>query len=364
MANQVYANNREIACKKASGKAICAFPDVCFTPPQTPATPPGVPIPYPNTGMASDTTKGSKKTKISGKEIMLKNQSHFKTSYGDEAGCAPKKGLLTSKNKGKIYFKAWSMDVKVEGKNAVRHLDLTTHNHASEIGQTPPWPYLDATALEAEDSPCAKYVPAIKEQCPPPPRSRARGQDFHAGGLAETPVPGPQDNTSKECCEARKCMLVPESPVKRCKDCGKTPHHPVPAAELLESRKPGERRGAPAVGNYRPNKAPCICAEGDHHDSREEKAPFRLKEHGRLGAEFAKQRNDKVTDATKYTFASASEIAAAAVEKITGCDKGCIKQQLDKGHEAMDVKPDDTLRMSPQKADVPETLPPSAAPAI
>ncbi len=37
--------------------AICAFPDVCFTPPQTPATPPGVPIPYPNTGMASDTTE-------------------------------------------------------------------------------------------------------------------------------------------------------------------------------------------------------------------------------------------------------------------------------------------------------------------
>ncbi len=38
------------------GQSICAFPDVCFTPPKTPATPPGVPIPYPNTGMASDST--------------------------------------------------------------------------------------------------------------------------------------------------------------------------------------------------------------------------------------------------------------------------------------------------------------------
>ncbi|MBV2091711.1 MAG: DUF4150 domain-containing protein, partial [Candidatus Thiodiazotropha sp. (ex Ctena orbiculata)] len=52
MANDVYANGRELSCKKADGKSICSFPDVCFTPPQTPATPPGVPIPYPNTGMA------------------------------------------------------------------------------------------------------------------------------------------------------------------------------------------------------------------------------------------------------------------------------------------------------------------------
>ena len=44
------------------------FPDVCFTPPQTPATPPGVPIPYPNTGMASDTTDGSSSVKIGAKK--------------------------------------------------------------------------------------------------------------------------------------------------------------------------------------------------------------------------------------------------------------------------------------------------------
>ncbi|MDV6792615.1 DUF4150 domain-containing protein, partial [Pseudomonas aeruginosa] len=47
MANEVYANNMEISCKAASGKSIAAFPDVCFTPPQAPPTPMGVPIPYP-----------------------------------------------------------------------------------------------------------------------------------------------------------------------------------------------------------------------------------------------------------------------------------------------------------------------------
>src|SRR5947208_7261243 len=120
----------EISCKAGQGKSICAFPDVCFTPPQTPATPPGVPIPYPNTGMDSDTTDGSKTVQISGQEVMLKNKSYFKKSTGDEAGCAPKKGVVTSKNMGKVYFNAWSMDVKFEGENVVRNLDITTHNHA------------------------------------------------------------------------------------------------------------------------------------------------------------------------------------------------------------------------------------------
>jgi hypothetical protein len=150
MANDVFANGREISCKAGSGKSICAFPDVCFTPPENPTTPPGVPIPYPNTGMTSDTTSGSKNVKVSNKEVMLKNKSYFKKSTGDEAGSAAKKGVVTSVNRGKVYFNSWSMDVKIEGQNVVRHLDLTTHNHASQPGQTPPWPYADTMAFDAE----------------------------------------------------------------------------------------------------------------------------------------------------------------------------------------------------------------------
>ncbi|MCC8392302.1 DUF4150 domain-containing protein [Paraburkholderia sp. MMS20-SJTR3] len=155
MANQVYANNMEISCKAAAGKSICAFPDVCMTPPQTPATPPGVPIPYPNTGMASDTSDGSSTVQISGQEVMLKNKSYFKRSTGDEAGCAPKKGVVTSKNMGKVYFTAWSMDVKLENENVVRMMDLTTHNHGSVPGNTTPWPYIDEMAALQGDGPCA-----------------------------------------------------------------------------------------------------------------------------------------------------------------------------------------------------------------
>ena len=52
--------------------------------------------------------------------------------------------MITSVNKGKVYFNAWSMDVKFEGENVVRHLDITTHNHASFPGNSPTWPFLDA----------------------------------------------------------------------------------------------------------------------------------------------------------------------------------------------------------------------------
>jgi Toxin PAAR-like domain len=149
MPNTVYANMMEVCCKASMGSSICAFPDVCFTPPLTPATPPGVPIPYPNTGMASDCTGGSRTVKVSGQEAMLKNASYFKRSMGDEAGCAPKKNVVTSQNMGKVYFNMWSMDVQIEGENVVRNLDITTHNHASPPPGTPPMPHTSSLSAPA-----------------------------------------------------------------------------------------------------------------------------------------------------------------------------------------------------------------------
>lgn len=144
MGTNVNANGFPVACKAASGKAIAAFPDVCFTPPETIVTPPGVPIPYPNTAMISDMTDGSKDVKIGGDEVCLKDASNISQTSGDEAGSAAKKGVVSSDQMAKAYFIAWSMDVKVEGKNVDRSLDMTTHNHASAIpGNTPPCMYMD-----------------------------------------------------------------------------------------------------------------------------------------------------------------------------------------------------------------------------
>src|SRR5687768_9856351 len=152
----VFANGMEISSKSMGGKSICEMPDVCFTPPQTPATPPGVPLPYPNTGMASDTSEGSTSVKIKGEQIMLKDKSAFKKSTGDEAGAAPKKGIINSKNTGKVRFIAWSMDVKVEGENVVRNLDMTTHNHGSPANGAAPMVHTASAALSDIGDACEK----------------------------------------------------------------------------------------------------------------------------------------------------------------------------------------------------------------
>ena len=127
----VFANMLEVSAKKQGCKVLAAFPDVCFTPPQTPATPPGVPIPYPNFGMDSDLASGSSTVKIGGEPVSQENASNYSKCSGDEAGCAPKKGMVTSKNMGKIYAQMWSMDVKADGKGLVRFGDMVTGNHAS-----------------------------------------------------------------------------------------------------------------------------------------------------------------------------------------------------------------------------------------
>jgi len=330
VSNQIYANNMEVSCKQASGKSICAFPDVCFTPPQTPATPPGIPIPYPNTGMASDCTDGSSTVKISGQEIMLKDKSYFKKSTGDEAGCAPKKGVVNSKNTGKVYFTAWSMDVKVEGENVVRNLDMTTGNHASPLAnEAIPWPYIDEVAMTA-DHPCVKagYTEQVNDNCSSPP----------------------EDCNTKACCEARKCMLVPaaiDAANNKCKGCKgrdgkpKTPHHIVPVMDhysITNVRKdlgahritPAEAKAAMKRGNktYDMDKAPGICAEGKDHGV--EERPGRLKKHGRIGRGCIHIRNKIPGDTYRY------EQVAEPFAKITGyhtkCDPDCIQKQMDAYH--------------------------------
>ena len=80
---KVFANSREVSSKSSDGKSIIAMPDVCTTPPAPPAGP--IPIPYPNTASASDTTKGSKKVKIDAKETMIKGDE-YQQSESDEPG--------------------------------------------------------------------------------------------------------------------------------------------------------------------------------------------------------------------------------------------------------------------------------------
>jgi hypothetical protein len=122
----VFANGRGIV-HKASGGMSTVFPDVCKTP--TPGGP--VPIPYPNLGMASNTTGGPTSVTVDGQMPMVKG-AKYALSTGDEAGSAG--GVVSGVIKGECEFMLYSFDVKLEGKNACRLGDPLFHNKKNIMG--------------------------------------------------------------------------------------------------------------------------------------------------------------------------------------------------------------------------------------
>jgi hypothetical protein len=136
MANTVGVNKMSVVTKDSNGTTV-AFPDVCKTP--SPGGP--IPIPYPNIARSSDTAKGSKKVTVEGNPLCVKD-SNFSTSTGDEGGTAGG-GVASSKTKGKAEFVNFSFDVKVEGKNVARALDLMLHNDKN----TPPFPLIQPPVI-------------------------------------------------------------------------------------------------------------------------------------------------------------------------------------------------------------------------
>ncbi|KQV96879.1 hypothetical protein ASC87_24435 [Rhizobacter sp. Root1221] len=269
---------------------------------------------------------GSTTVKISKREVMLKNKSYFKKSTGDEAGSAPKKGLVTAKNTGKVYFNAWSMNVRVEGENVVRALDLMTHNHGSFPGNTPTWPYIDETSIAAETGPCSDEIKAEKGAC----------ADCNPHGDGDPCA-------SKPCQAARKCSLAAFAPRKtdlpntqRCCD-DTTGHHVIPLGEfcLPRSQSGGRRGQAPLnddVSGYDGNLAPTICVEGSDHKPGPD---GQLKEHGLVGSAYIRERLKKgiKNKQTGVKYSDLRDCGTASVSKIFGqCSEGCTKAQLDNYH--------------------------------
>jgi len=126
MAQTTFANSRGISHKGSGGMSL-VFPDVC----KTPIGPAIVPIPYPNLGKASDTSKGPKSVKTDGKMPMVKG-AKYSTSTGDEPGVA--KGIISSKTKGVCEYMLYSFNVKFENKNVCRMGDPLFHNNKNIMG--------------------------------------------------------------------------------------------------------------------------------------------------------------------------------------------------------------------------------------
>lgn len=355
MANPVFANSRQISGKSMSGKSICEFPDVCFTPPQTPATPPGVPLPYPNTAMASDTTDGSTSVQMGNEQIMLKDRSSFKKSMGDEAGASPKKGFVTSSNRGKAYFIAWSMDVMIEGENVVRHLDLTTHNHAcANANGVAPTPHVAGVAL-GKFTKCEKEAKKVEKACgkdekPPCPGilskkigkgaaaivKALKAKKVKTGDIKPRTEQGNQATKdaiakgSGACTQALRCLLrpykKPDKPDGVSSCCpGQTPHH-IPPWSTIQSAI-----GSTAVPH---GEALCVCLEGSNHSvgshgKHHHGINFLLEQMSRLKNSVVK-KSVVGGDTTVYNapLDEHVKVAAAVTQAQNGCSKECIEEQL------------------------------------
>lgn len=391
MGHKVHANGLEVACKASDGTTPAAFPDICKTP-----APPGVPVPlpYPNTALASDTDKASKHIKIHKKPVMLGRKSRFKTSTGDEPGSVG--GVGSNTVKGAAMFVGHSMNVKFEGEPAVRNLDLTTHNHAAsgQPGNTVPWPFLAGTFAAGVGTACdtqnretagaCNPWTSHEDKCKPTEQQRQAFLDAKAkkDGIREQLKAAKKTDKDIEgdakfiaakkkwnqeadrmadavaadpCASKLRCYLSPKNK-KESKCCpGLTGHHLVPASALLSGRKNAKGPILVAgIGPYDPEAAPCICAEGENqtqgthgiiHVYQSTAAGYVVsgetyvkRPEGALAMADGSTYNGVVT-----TYAEARDQGVEAALKTfpqSGCNAECLKAQLDAYHRSVGIKDD------------------------
>jgi hypothetical protein len=296
----VFANGLEVACKAQSNKVIAAFPYVCMTPPQTPATPPGVPVPYPTFGMDSDTDKGTSTVKIGNQTITQKNKSYYTKCTGNEAGCAPMKNVITHVNKGKEYAHSWSGDVKADGEPVSRFSDLSTNDHASST---------------------AGGAPSKKAGKP----GKARAAPKHPC------LVGPHKDIQAECAKRK-----PKSEA----------HHVIPDM-IYRSGSGGRIPGAPTHG-----EGICICITMTQHKKIHRTVNRNLKALGRATRTLRTPVGRSATVQHTASVGAAAAVASASINDndIPGLPPGCAKQARDRAMAQTQGISRQPARTNPQRA--------------
>jgi len=246
-----------------------------------------------------------------------------------------------------VYFIAWSMDVKAEGENVVRHLDMTTGNHASTpANAATPWPHCDAAAMapggdchdnvEQEKTACADYEPYKK-----PGKDVCKEAGLQGAFSTDKGTSTKRAKSASEdpCSAARRCRLVsfnakPEDGISGCCP-AQTGDHIVPKSSFFQQSvdhgvhmagwEPNPAAGKPG---YSIGKAPCMCLEGGsctgshglrhaHHKAVDPPAGV---------AKVAPGKPRPFADEVKHCAAGAKAVAPL-------CDAKCIEAQLTQGHK-------------------------------
>jgi hypothetical protein len=158
--DKVFINARGAVYQGGQGQSL-AFPDVCLCPPTPPAGP--VPTPLPNTVMAADLAGGARTVLIADKPAG-KRSSYLAKSTGNEVAQSTGGGVVSHTVQGKAYFQTFSTNVFIEGEPAVRHLDVLTHNHLAQPGNTGPAVWMSTMNAPAVAGPGPKRLSKAPER--------------------------------------------------------------------------------------------------------------------------------------------------------------------------------------------------------
>lgn len=156
-----------------------------------------------------------------------------------------------------------------------------------------------------------------------------------------------------DCLNARRCRL---SPWQDCKTdsgetvkptcCGgQTPHHIVEKSCFGEDEAKKPFKG---MGKYKPECAPCVCAEGTGHSmGGTHELMHVFQKASALAAIKGQNKTTLPLDAggtseplNTTTYAQARDSGIEAFQKVfndAGCDPECIKKQLDAYHQQCDI---------------------------
>ncbi len=246
-------------------------------------------------------------------------------------------GVVSHQIQGEANFVAWSMDVKFEGENVPRNLDLTLHNEMCNPANTPPWAYFDSMT-PPELAKCATVKKNVEDKC----GKHIRKNTYSTGRVNRTGAMKDMCD-DKECTEASKCMLVEYGGSGSPNCCpGATGHHLVEVHGFCD---PGDRDSpvAPFTGGngkkpYNQYDAPCVCAtspnsnwEAEHGDLHSVQG---VKENYAILT--APQRNPPRNPAQAWTYGEARQAgvdAHAATFPSPKCSEDCIAAQLDAYHK-------------------------------
>ena len=218
-----------------------------MSPPPPPAGP--IPMPYPLTGMASDTTDGCTSVFVKGKEAGKKNGSKYSKTTGDEpATNSFGASVVTHKITGPLKFAAYSFDVIFEGGGAERFTDLTTQNHMNagnaSVGMSAA---KAAAAMGKDDNPCAQLDEANKAV-----RADMAKKGKEQGATKSTITHGVfRKGNSKSV--VRACSNKAESAYLAGMSQGLTPHPSESPSEAKKSKACGGHTYKQAKANKRPH---------------------------------------------------------------------------------------------------------------